>query len=482
MAQKAVQEPVLIYNNKIKVTPMELRQRGKDLYIQMRVETRSNAVNSSQSVRLMPILVSSTGRTMNLNPMQINGRNEEKALRRAEILNGADDFTDNTVTTRVGKRLDYRQKVRYKPWMADARLDVVAEVMGCAGEWIRADQSSVQDSLLLQRMIDPYRMDLRYSYLLPGKKSEAEDPMVSNAYLEFPINSTEIRRNFRGNAAELEQVNYMIASVSDYTDVRIEGVEISGYASPEGPTQNNIFLAEGRAESMRSYLAGRGGKIPARSYKVTGSGEDWEGLSALIAKSPYANNTRLQEIVAMSDTEARKAELEALDNGQIYRQLHADLYPQLRRVTCRVRYELLQRGEGADRIGHTGGRPVDVTLDEMYQMALSYPRTSKAFNDVLESAAKIYEHNSTANLNAASAALTRGDLSAANKFLQRADRNLPEYGNVSGILEMLRSNYAVAEKLLRRASEAGVAQAEHNLAELQKKLDNIQAIKTEQSR
>lgn len=480
-AQDELQEPITIYNNKIKVKTSELRQRNKDLYIRLMVESRM--FKDCEAVRLTPVLVSPSGRSMVLPAMQINGRNEHKAFKRASVLQHKKDFSyDDLVEVKAGKRIDYKQKVRYKQWMADARLDIRAEVCGCGSDWADADEGNLQDSLLLQRAITPYKMVFQYSYLLPGKQDESGNSMLSNAYLEFPVNRIEILNRFRNNADELGKVNYMLARVSEYTDISIKNIEILGFASPEGPANNNNRLAKGRAESFRNYLIGRSKKLSPSLYKVSDGGEDWDGLSKLIKQSPvYANDSRLQEILVLPDVESRKNELEALDGGRIYQKLLTDYYPQLRRVTCRVNYELQEDNE-KERIGEIKGRPTDISLDQMYQLALTYPRDSEAFNDVLESAGKTYWRNAVANLNAASAALTRGDLSAAKAFLKRADKNLPEYNNTAAILDIMKGNYDNAEQSLLRAIEAGVPEAEYNLSELHKKLANIKAIKENNKR
>ena len=475
-AQEESNEPITIYNNKIKVRTLELQQQGKDLYIRLQVSSRG--FKDCEAVRLSPILVSPSGQSLLLPQMQINGANEHKAYKRAAILQGKKDYLyDDMIEIRSGKTIDYKQKTRYKLWMGDAHLDIRAEVCGCGSEWADADEGYLQDSLSLQRDIAPYHMDLQYSYLLPGKKDQTQSSFLSNAYLEFPVNRTEILHQFRSNASELNKVNYMIARVSEFTDITVKEIEISGFASPEGPTENNNRLAKGRAEAMRRYLVGRNGKLPATLYKVSDGGEDWNGLSEFIKSSPdYANNLRLREILAIPDTESRKAELEMLDGGRIYQQLLTNIFPMLRRVTCRVHYKLLEGSEN-ERIGEIKGRPTSISLDQMYQLALTYPRGSEAFNDVLESAAKAYRKNAVANLNAASAALTRSDLTAAKEYLKRTDHELPEYKNVAAILDIMCGNYSSAEKRLKQAIESGVPEAEHNLAELQKKLANIKAIK-----
>lgn len=315
-----LQEPVMIYRGKIKVTPKELRQRGRDLNVQMIVASSRSSVGSSQAVRLTPILVAESGRTMQLAPIQINGRNEQRAYRRAEALSGNNASVDNTTVVQTGEQIDYKQKIRFKPWMIDAHIDLTIEVSGCGSAWVRQGSESLQTNMRLQQNIAPYQMQLHYSYLLPTPKAEAVKT---------------------GNA---------------------EG----------GTTNRYIFETDDRAMTME--------------------------------------------------------------------------------------------------------------LDEIYQNAMSYPRGSKAFCDLLISAVQVYKQSPVANFNAASAALVQDDFSAADKFLQRVNSSWPEYANTIGIYEVLRGNYDAARKRFQRAAAAGVSEAVHNLEELQKKLDNIQAIQAENGR
>lgn len=311
-AQKSQQEPVRVYGGRIRVTPHELRQRGRDLYVKLSVDTRSGSVRSNESVRLTPVLVAPNGRTLRLVPMQINGLGEQKAYDRSLLLTGkrSGRYTDNMSVVRSGDHIDYRQKVHYRAWMADARLNIVEEVSGCGSAWYEEGTEGLFDSLSLQRQVAPYVPDLHYSFLLPERRSGAEP------------------------------------------------------------------------------------------------GEE-------------------------------------------------------------LREELLKRTEE--------GRPSDLSLDEMYQLALTYPQGSAAFCDLLQSAARAFAGDPAANINAASAALVRGDLTEAANFLRLVQGEIPEYDNVAGCLELLRGNYRSAEALLRHAMKMGVAEAEHNLHELERKRENAEA-------
>lgn len=74
-------------------------------------------------------------------------------------------------------------------------------------------------------------------------RPEAEAKILTvegSAYIDFPVNRTEIHDTYRNNQAELRKILATIDAVKADADTRIIGVKIKGYASPEGrmPTTN----------------------------------------------------------------------------------------------------------------------------------------------------------------------------------------------------------------------------------------------------
>lgn len=58
--------------------------------------------------------------------------------------------------------------------------------------------------------------------------------MKGSAYIDFPVNRTEIHENYRSNYTELQKIRNTIDVVRNDADTRITSVFIKGYASPEG--------------------------------------------------------------------------------------------------------------------------------------------------------------------------------------------------------------------------------------------------------
>lgn len=114
--------------------------------------------------------------------------------------------------------------------------------------------------------------------------------------------------------------------------------------------------------------------------------------------------------------------------------------------------------------------------NEIYLVALTYKNGSPEFIELFEKAVSLFPDDKIANLNAASAALSREDIALAEKYLKKAEISAPEYENAVGVLYLLKSDYKQAKLHLIKAAESGLEQAYFNLEELNKKEEDIRSM------
>ena len=112
----------------------------------------------------------------------------------------------------------------------------------------------------------------------------------------------------------------------------------------------------------------------------------------------------------------------------------------------------------------------NLSLNEMYLVANTYPNGSKEFINVFETAVRLFPEDDIAKLNAAVAALSCRDIETAERYLDQVKhRELPEYANAAGVLALLKDDYESARKYLQIAVDAGLEVAGKNLEELEKR-------------
>ena len=174
------------------------------------------------------------------------------------------------------------------------------------------------------------------------------------------------------------------------------------------------------------------------------------------------------------DTE-RKTKLKQFRGGGPYQSLLRNVYPRLRVAVCKVNFNVKNFDvEEAKEVIKT--RPQNLSLNEMFMVANSYPAGSQEFVDVFEVAVRMYPENEIANMNAAAAAILRNDLVAAERYLNKVNSKEPEYINSLGVVALLKGDYDQAGEYLKVAADSGLETAKDNLNELAKKKANIAEI------
>ena len=266
-------------------------------------------------------------------------------------------------------------------------------------------------------------------------------------------------------------IRSMFGKVQNDRNLTITGISIEGFASPEGPLKFNEQLSQKRAEALKAYLTANE-KVPANLYKVSFGGENWDGLiKALETSSMKDKETFIHIIKNTGDDALRKKEIMHVGGGTPYRTMLKEIYPGLRKVNCKIDYTVVNFDVEQGRIV-IKTNPKYLSLNEMYQVANSYPKGSDDFVNVFDVAVRIYPDDEVANLNAAAVALTKKDLKTAVKFMEKANKQTAEYINNSGVYDFLNGNINQSIAAFTQAAHMGNDAAKANLKQLQKILDS----------
>ncbi len=113
--------------------------------------------------------------------------------------------------------------------------------------------------------------------------------------------------------------------------------------------------------------------------------------------------------------------------------------------------------------------PQNLSLNEMYMIAKTYGLGSRAFNEVFETAVRVFPDSDVANINAAAAALERRDTGAAAGYLARVKEQTPAYWNNLGVLNWLLGKREDAADCFSRAG----IQSMRNLSEVERYFRSI---------
>ena len=471
------------YEGTISIEPVRLEQSGEFLHIDLDVIMDDVKVKSARGVDFIPQLISSTT-TRDLPRISIKGRNEYLAYeRRLSVMSRKqkDSYRLPYLVEKNYKKksgvLQYRYALPYEPWMADARLNVQRDECGC-GESTLMNVEYAFDKVTLERMLVPYVVTPYLSYVEPMVEEIKSRDVQAECFLDFVVNRVDIRPEYMNNPQELAKLRAMIDELKADADIQVKSLDIIGYASPEGTLAANKRLSEGRAMALRDYLACRY-DFPRNQYYIVFGGENWDGLEKALETIELEYKDEVLDIIRNIPIEkGRETKLMQLHGGTPYRYLLKYIFPSLRVAICKVNYEVRDFSvEEAKEIIKT--RPQNLSLNEMFLVANTYPTGSQEFIDVFETAVQMYPQSEIANINAATAALSRNELVSAERYLDmvNSNKNLPEYNNAMGILMLMKGDYESSKKYLKFAEQSGLDAARSNLEELVRKKANAAKMK-----
>ncbi len=468
------------YEGIITVNPVRLEQVGDSLYIDMDIVLNGVKVKSTRGVDLIPQLVS-TEKGCNLPKVTMKGRDEYRVYERSlSLMNAAEKagyekpYIVKKVNKPTNETIRYRYILPYESWMADAHLDMQRDECGC-GETLLMKVEPVVDRVTLEYIPEPYVIVPHMAFIKPVVEEIKRRDIQVESFLDFEVNKTDIRPEYMNNPQELAKIRSMIDELKSDPSIEVKDLDIIGYASPEGSLANNKRLSEGRAVALRDYLLSRYDFSSSQYHTVFG-GENWEGLVKALNAGDIEYKNEILAIIENNpvDTE-RKAKLKQLRGGVPYQSLLRNVYPRLRVAVCKVNFNVKNFDvEEAKEVIKT--RPQNLSLNEMFMVANSYPAGSQEFVDVFEVAVRMYPENEIANMNAAAAAILRNDLVAAERYLNKVNSKEPEYNNSLGVVALMKGDYELAEKYLKKEAGAGLESAKDNLDELAKKKANVAEI------
>lgn len=435
----------------VRVDSIQISRARDSVRIAFRVSLDSLEVRSNRSVVLQPFFKGEGGDRW-LPAIEVMGRKRYLYYLRNDSLTYAG--APCRVVKRdkaVAQRLDYQTTLAYEPWMEGASLYLGEDQCGCGQVISRAQRPLAVADIAWHPAL---------AYIAPQVETVKSRRLSGQAYLDFPVNKTDIYPDYRRNPAELAKIRATIDSVQGDADVRIVQMQVKGYASPEGTYRSNARLAQGRTEALKAYIIGRYG-LADSLFVVAYEPENWEGLRAYVAQSTLADKEGILRIIDSGEEPDAKERRLRNAYPQAYRSLLADCYPGLRRSDYRIDYVI--RGFNVDEAKQViRTRPQNLSLQEMFAVAQTYQPGSPEFIEVFQIAVQYYPTDPVANLNAANALLEHGLAEQALPYLTKAG-DTPQAANARGVAMRMLGRYAEAETHLRKAAEAGLKEAETNL-------------------
>lgn len=250
----------------------------------------------------------------------------------------------------------------------------------------------------------------------------------------------------------------VVAVAGDTKNYKLNNIEISAYASPDGGVELNTTLAENRQNNTEKYMNQqlKKGKIETEvDAKYTA--QDWDGFQELVSKSNIQDKDLILRVLSMySDPEQRETEIKNISS--VYKTLADEILPQLRRARLTANYDVIGRSDEEINAAFDTDAKVLSNDELLYAATLTNDNARK--EAIYKKTVELYPNDYRAYNNLGMMAYANGDLATAENYFKQAaskNANAAEVNTNLGLIELTKGNVANAETYLSKSTGANTA-------------------------
>lgn len=420
------------------LSPNPLEMHGDSVAVNVTGKFPAKYYRKKVICDINPVLKTSTGQEIPLPGIKVQGEKVQDNYKVIKFLDGG-SFTYNT-------------KVAYTPEMrvCDVNIKIHAYVKKKFVDFdpVTIGQGTIATSGLVEKDAKPILAKHNFVRIFPEQKE---------ASILYLINQANVRPQ-ELNKEEFKQLKKYLEQTTKNPRKDIKGVNISSYASPDGPEDLNTKLSNNRGASANDVIKGQFKKYEKANqqgfFNIKATPEDWEGFQKLMQESDIADKDLILRVLSMySDPIQREKEIKNISKA--YTQIAEKVLPKLRRAHLKVDVDSIGRSD-EEIMATFNSNPDSLTLEElMYGATLNkdlntqlayYKKAAEKFNDWRA-------HN-----NMGYVYVMMGKLAEAKESFEKA-KSLQAGNNIVmnnlGVIALREGDFNKAEEYFKSASGAG---------------------------
>lgn len=335
--------------------PDPLEMHGDYVDIEVEIEFPAKSINKKAAVEFTPMLGSTS-----LKPMRVQG---EKAT-------GSGD----AIQYKAGGKVTYTDRVPYKADMEVSKLVVTGKIYKGEKEKGEVEATEICDACI----ITPYLVNLDFHPIYADDKFERVTPESMLTTINYLKGRSEVRPTEMRDA-DVKEFQAFLEMANENPKIEVTGINVTGYASPEGEEDKNNTLSTDRAttgseasmkvatkaEHMKGQSAG--------DYKKKGSGEDYVGFKRELMADEKMDESDKQLVLRILEQESNPAtrEQKMRDLGKSFTYLDKNIFPQLRRSEIVTSYNETGFSD-EEMMQYSVSKPDSLDLEELLFCATLY--------------------------------------------------------------------------------------------------------------
>ena len=359
-----------------------------------------------------------------------------------------------TISYKVGGSYTMKASFDYVPEMANSELYLDFKITK-GKKTYTIPSVKIADGVIATSEL-PTAASSNASYANDAFQRIIKDAQTAN--IMFLIQQANLR-NSELNSDDMKEFHKKVAEINaDTKNYKLNNIEISAYASPDGGVELNTGLAESRENNTEKYMQRqlKKGKIDA-NLDAKYTAQDWEGFQELVSKSNLQDKDLILRVLSMyQDPEQREAEIKNISS--VYKTLADEILPQLRRARLTANYDIIGRSD--DEINEAFNTDAKVLSVEELLYAATLTNDNARKEAIFTKTTQLYPNDFRAYNNLGELAFAAGDAAKAESYFKQAaskNANAPEVNANLGLCELVKGNVAAAESYLGKATGANAA-------------------------
>ena len=356
-----------------------------------------------------------------------------------------------TISYRAGGNYTMKASFDYVPEMAKSEL-YLDFVINKGGKTYTIPSVKIADGVIATSEL-PTVNSANASYAADAYQRIIKQAQEAN--IMFLIQQANLRNSELKSEAMKEFHNKVAEVNADTKNYKLNNIEVSAYASPDGGVKLNTGLAENREKNAEKYLNRQLKKAKIETnVDAKYTAQDWEGFKELVAKSNLQDKDLILRVLSMyQDPEQREAEIKNISS--VYKTLADEILPQLRRARLTANYDIIGRSD--EEINEAFDTDAKVLSVEELLYAATLTNDNARKEAIFNKTTQLYPNDYRAYNNLGELAYAAGDVAKAASYFKQAaakNANAAEANANLGLCELVNDNVAAAEAYLGKATGA----------------------------
>lgn len=422
------------------VTPKVLEMHGDSVQVTVKVTFPPKYFQKKAILEITPVLRYEGG---------------EKAFK-SLTLQGESVQANNQVVTFVnGGTYSVSSKILFEEGMRKSEL--FAQLKATMKDKVQAlpDQKVADGVMATALLIEKDPMPIAASDKYVRVTSDSKGASIFFVINDATVRGQELKKE------EIVALQNFVKDASANQRIEFKGVDISAYASPDGPEDLNTKLSGNRLKNAESYF-----QRELKKSKVAGlenpnfvsgqsTAEDWEGFKTLMSESDIQDKELILRVLSMySDPVVREKEIKNI--AAAYDDIKVKVLPQLRRSKLSV--NIARIGYSDDELKALVASKIDtLNLEELMYAATLFPEYSDKL-PIYQKAASKYADDWRAHNNVGFVSVKLNKVAEAKAAFEQAkalDASNTVVLNNLGVVAYLEGDVKAAEEYYNAAAGAG---------------------------